>query len=71
MADFDDLKDRLKNIIYEDVPINNICPHCGNEIEMDCLIDLYSKIDKRAWDNMVANVIKAVVDYIEIGRAHV
>ena len=64
MADFDDLKDRPKNIIYEGVPINNICPHCGSEIEMDCLIDPYSKMDKRAWDNMAANVIKAVVDHI-------
>ena len=64
MADFDDLKDRLKNIIYDEVPINNICPHCGSEVETSCLIDLYSKMDKRAWDNMAANVIKAVVDYI-------
>ena len=64
MADFDDLKDRLKNIIYEGVPINNICPHCGSEVETSCLIDLYSKMDKRAWDNMAANVIKAVVDHI-------
>ena len=64
MAELYNLKNRLKNIIYDGVPINNTCPHCGNEIEMDCLIDPYSKMDKRAWDNMAANVIKAVVDHI-------
>ena len=64
MAELYNLKNRLKNIIYDGVPINNTCPHCGSEIEMGCLIDLYSKMDKKAWDSMINEVIRAVVDYI-------
>ena len=56
----DQLKDTIKEIIYDGVPINNVCPYCGNGIDLCCLIDKDSKIDRGDWDKMADKIIVAV-----------
>ena len=59
----DQLKDTIKEIIFEGVPINNVCPYCGNEIDLSCLIDKDSKMDRGDWDKMAGKIIVAVLNW--------
>ena len=54
------LRNTVKEIIYDGVPINNVCPYCGNGIDLCCLIDKDSKIDRGDWDKMADKIIVAV-----------
>ena len=57
------LRNRIKEIIYDGVPINNVCPYCGNGIDLCCLIDKDSKIDRGDWDKMADKIIVAVLNW--------
>lgn len=64
MASLDLLREEIKEIIYCEVPLNNVCPSCGSEIEPHCLIDKDSKMDKQGWDKMVGRIIATVLNWI-------
>ena len=61
------LRNTVKEIIYDGVPINNVCPYCGNGIDLCCLIDKDSKIDRGDWDKMADKIIVAVLNWTPEG----
>ena len=57
------LRNTVKEIIYDGVPINNVCPYCGNETDLSRLMDKDSKMDREDWDKMAGKIIIAVLNW--------
>jgi len=57
------LADEIVEIIYEEVPLNLICPCCDTEIEAICIINL-GEGDAQAWHELAVKVIKKVINRV-------
>jgi len=55
-----DLLNDIKDIIYEEIPLNLACPHCEAEIEVDCIMD--KKSDSAQWDKMTLIIVRRVIE---------
>lgn len=65
MKTLEELKEQVKDEIFNQIPINAHCPYCDKDIDLECLIDPGAKFDKEQWDRMALNVIGIVMNHVK------
>ncbi len=56
------IRDKIKDIIVEGVPLNTTCNSCERDVERETLIDTEAQAD---WDELTDNILKEVGNHIE------
>ena len=59
------LSDDIRDIIYDEVPVNAHCPNCDRDFDIDTVLPSYkdaSARDKNMWDNLTLKILEVVAN---------
>ena len=57
------IRDKIKEIIIKDIPLNTTCNECERHLDRECLIDDSSHA-QTDWNEMIDKIIGALADHV-------